>query len=202
VEVSHATGNGLFNRAAYSTLTWTARGIGHVPPLRHALMAAVERRLRRSAADMHAEYRFRGRHGNSGYLYMNWNGDVCPCVFVPYSPVNIKDVFARGGTLDDVWSEPLFGAFRNWQHGYGFREDGQPYGGRGNWLMPCPIRDHYSEFLAMLNRHPAKPIDADAKAALEDAGYAAGLEKFGEQLGALTDPIWRERYLTASDRSR
>ena len=43
-------GNGLINRAAYSTLTWTARGLGQVPPLRHALMASVERRLRRSAA--------------------------------------------------------------------------------------------------------------------------------------------------------
>jgi hypothetical protein len=122
-------------------------------------------------------------------------------VFVPYSPVNIKDVFARGGTLDDVWSEPLFGAFRNWQHSYGYREDGQPYAGNGNWLMPCPIRDHHSEFRAMLKLHPAKPIDADAQAALDDPGYAAGLETFDRELSELTDPIWRKRYLSASDKT-
>jgi len=29
-----------------------------------------------------------GRGG--GYLYIDWNGKVMPCVFVPYSPVNIS----------------------------------------------------------------------------------------------------------------
>jgi len=134
-----------------------------------------------------------GRAG--GYMYVNWNGDVCPCVFVPYSPVNIKDVYARGGTLDDVWSEPLFGAFRDWQHEYGYRENGQAYAGDGNWLAPCPIRDHHGEFRMMLKRHPAKPIDADAQAALEDPAYAAGMAEFGAQLAEMTDPVWRDRYL-------
>jgi len=134
-----------------------------------------------------------------GYLYVNWNGDVCPCVFVPYSPVNIKDVYARGGTLDDVWSEPLFGAFRDWQRAYGYREDGQPYGGKGNWLMPCPIRDHHAEFRVMLERHPARPTDPDALAALQDPAYAAGLAEFDRTLQGLTDPIWRERYLGPKD---
>jgi hypothetical protein len=106
----------------------------------------------------------------------------------------MKDVYARGGTLEDVWSEPLFGAFRDWQRGYGYRENGQPYGGNGNWLMPCPIRDHHREFRAMLSRHPAKPTDADARAALEDPAYAAGLADFDQHLAELTDPVWRERY--------
>jgi MoaA/NifB/PqqE/SkfB family radical SAM enzyme len=137
-----------------------------------------------------------GRPG--GYFYVNWNGDVCPCVFVPYSPVNIKDVYARGGTLDDIWHEPLFGAFRDWQRNYGYRENGEPYGGRGNWLMPCPIRDHHAEFRVMLERHPAKPTDADAQAALEDPAYAAGLAEFDKRLAELTDPVWRERYLSGA----
>lgn len=137
-----------------------------------------------------------GRAG--GYLYVNWNGDVCPCVFVPYSPVNIGDVFARGGSLDDVWSDPLFEAFRAWQHDYGYREEGQPYTGKGNWLMPCPIRDHHAEFRAMLARHHAKPLDADAQQALDDPEYASGLVRFGSELASLTDPIWRQRYLAPS----
>jgi MoaA/NifB/PqqE/SkfB family radical SAM enzyme len=43
-----------------------------------------------------------GGHDRGGYFYIDWNGAVSPCVFVPYSPVNIKDVYARGGTLNDV----------------------------------------------------------------------------------------------------
>lgn len=135
-----------------------------------------------------------GRAG--GYMYINWNGDVCPCVFVPYSPVNIQDVYGRGGSLDDVWSAPLFGAFREWQRSYGYRETGQVYDGRGNWLTPCPIRDHHATFRAMLERHPAKPIDADALAALEDPAYTAGMTAFGEELATLTEQTWRTRYQT------
>lgn len=50
----------------------------------------------------------------------------------------------------------------------------------------------------MLKRHPAKPLDEDARAALDDPDYAAGLATFGAELSALTDPIWRERYLAPS----
>ncbi len=28
-------------------------------------------------------------------FYIDWNGNVAPCVFMPYSPVNIKEVYAR-----------------------------------------------------------------------------------------------------------
>ncbi len=138
-----------------------------------------------------------GRAG--GYMYINWNGDVCPCVFVPYSPVNILDVYARGGTLDEVWSSPLFGAFREWQRGYGYRETGQVYDGGGNWLTPCPIRDHHATFRAMIARHPATPIDADARAALEDPGYAEGMTAFGDELSGLTEQTW-QRYERRDDR--
>jgi len=139
-----------------------------------------------------------GRAG--GYLYINWNGDVCPCVFVPYSPVNMQDVYARGRSLDDVWSAPLFGAFRDWQRHYGYRETGQVYDGGGNWLAPCPIRDHHASFRDMLERHPAKAIDADAQAALEDPDYTAGMTAFGDELASLTEEAWRARYQPSAAR--
>jgi len=41
---------GLVDKARYSALTWTACGVAHAPPLRRALIAAVERNLRRRAA--------------------------------------------------------------------------------------------------------------------------------------------------------
>ena len=50
-----------------------------------------------------------------GYIYIDWNGKVMPCVFAPYSTANIQEVYARGGTLDDVWNSPWFRAIRQWQ---------------------------------------------------------------------------------------
>jgi MoaA/NifB/PqqE/SkfB family radical SAM enzyme len=41
-----------------------------------------------------------GRQG--GYFYIDWNGKVTPCVFIPYSPVNINDAYREGKTLNDI----------------------------------------------------------------------------------------------------
>jgi MoaA/NifB/PqqE/SkfB family radical SAM enzyme len=133
-----------------------------------------------------------GRAG--GYFHVNWNGDVSPCVFVPYSPVNLKQVFARGGTLDDVWRHPFFAEIRNWQREYGYREVNEPCPDCGNWLAPCIIRDHHSTFRELVRRHQPAPTDEDARAALTDPEYHAGLERFGRELEELLGPVWRERY--------
>ncbi len=29
-------------------------------------------------------------------------------MFVPYSPLNINDIYARGGTLNDAWADGFF----------------------------------------------------------------------------------------------
>jgi MoaA/NifB/PqqE/SkfB family radical SAM enzyme len=133
-----------------------------------------------------------GRPG--GYLYVDWNGNVNPCVFVPYSPTNIKDVYARGGTLDDVWREPFFAGIRAWQRDYGYRESGERSSDCGNWMMPCLIRDHHDVFLRLVREHRPRPSDPDAQAALDDPAYHAGLHRFDEELHALTDPVWEARY--------
>jgi MoaA/NifB/PqqE/SkfB family radical SAM enzyme len=132
-----------------------------------------------------------------GYLYVDWNGAVCPCVFVPYSPVNVHDVYARGGTLDDVWPEPLFAGIRAWQRRYGYREDGEAYGGNGNWLMPCLIRDHHDVFRGLVAQHRPQPADEPARAALADPSYAEGLADFDRKLAELTDPVWQSCYLAS-----
>lgn len=134
-----------------------------------------------------------GRAG--GYLYVNWNGAVSPCVFMPYSPVNVKDVFARGGNLNDVWAEPFFGAIRGWQRSYGYRQDGEECHQWGNWLMPCLIRDHHAEFRRILDEHPLEPTDESARQALAEPAYRERLEAFDRELAKLTEPIWRDEYL-------
>jgi radical SAM protein with 4Fe4S-binding SPASM domain len=133
-----------------------------------------------------------GRAG--GYFHVNWNGDVSPCVFFPYTPVNVKEVFARGGTLDDVWAHPFFADIRRWQRKQGYREAGEACPDCSNWMAPCIIRDHHGDFVELMRRHEPSPLDEDARAALADPEYHAGLERFGRELEELTGPVWRERY--------
>jgi MoaA/NifB/PqqE/SkfB family radical SAM enzyme len=59
-----------------------------------------------------------GRSG--GYFYIDWNGDVMPCVFTPYSTHNIKEVYNRGGDLNTILNSPFFKAIRKWQRDYGY----------------------------------------------------------------------------------
>jgi MoaA/NifB/PqqE/SkfB family radical SAM enzyme len=133
-----------------------------------------------------------GRPG--GYFHVNWNGDASPCVFIPFSSVNVKDLFARGGTLGDVWGRPFFHDIRGWQRTYGYREPGERYEGGGNWLMPCLIRDHHQDFCRILERHRPEPTEEDVRASRDVPGYHEELERFDRELAALTGPVWEERY--------
>ena len=36
----------------------------------------------------------------------------------------------------------------------------------GNWMRPCPIRNHYAEFHKMLTEFRPEPVDENAKAAM------------------------------------
>ncbi|MCS7220391.1 MAG: radical SAM protein [Anaerolineae bacterium] len=132
-----------------------------------------------------------GRDG--GYLCVDWNGAVSPCVFVPYSPVNIHDVYAQGKTLNEVWANPFFADIRAWQRAYGFEQPRE--GNHGNWLMPCPIRDHHKEFRQLLARHEPEPTDENAHQALLDASYAQGMQAYDEALEALLEPLWKRHYM-------
>jgi MoaA/NifB/PqqE/SkfB family radical SAM enzyme len=133
-----------------------------------------------------------GRPG--GYLHVNWNGDVSPCVFFPYSPVNVVDVFDREGSLDEVWSHPFFADIRAWQRGYGYRESHEACPDCRNWIAPCLIRDHHADFMEIMARHQARPTDDDARAALADPEYHEGLLRFDREFQALTDPVWEAQY--------
>jgi len=128
-----------------------------------------------------------GRARGGGYLYIDWNGAVSPCVFVPYSPVNVNDIYAKGGTLNDIWANPFFAAIRGWQEDY--MKD------KGNWLAPCLNRDHHGVLNQFIAKHEPEPIDESAKAALLDPDYGNGLERYGELYGNLSEPVWREHYL-------
>jgi hypothetical protein len=128
-----------------------------------------------------------GRTRGGGYLYIDWNGHVSPCVFVPYSPVNVKDIYAQGGTLNDVWANPFFADIRGWQESY--------MQSKGNWLAPCLNRDHHAILDQLIAKHEPDPIDESARAALLDPEYGKGLEHYGELYENLSESIWHEQYL-------
>ncbi len=136
--------------------------------------------------------------GRGGYLYIDWNGAVSPCVFMPYSPVNIKDLYQEGKTLNDAWAEPFFAEIRRWQKDYNPGLGAKKPHPEGNLLRPCLIRDHHKEFVEMLKRYEPKPTDKSAEQALKDKKYHRGLEKFDEELAELADPIWEKDYLDQS----
>jgi len=132
-----------------------------------------------------------GREG--GYLYIDWNGKVMPCVFVPYSPVNVNDVYAQGGTLNDILEEPFFKAIREWQDAYGYAAT-RPEECK-NWTMPCIIRDHHADFRRILEAIEPEPEDEAALQAIIDPAYRDGLIKYDEAVARLMDPIWKREYL-------
>ncbi len=133
---------------------------------------------------------------DAGYLYIDWSGRVMPCVFVPYSPVNIHDVYQRGGTLDDIYEVPYFRAIRQWQWDYGFGK--QRPEEHGNWLIPCSLRDHYRDGRALIDHYRPEPEDESAKEALADPVYYKGLLAYDQKLQETFDPIWREKYLRSA----
>jgi MoaA/NifB/PqqE/SkfB family radical SAM enzyme len=132
-----------------------------------------------------------GGHGNGGYFYIDWNGNVNPCVFVPYSPVNIKRAYAQGKNLNDVFMDPFFQDIRRLQSELNTKTHGK------NTINPCPIRDHNPDFLNLVRKHEPTPSDINARAALLDGEYALGMAEYGEAYQNLVDVIWEEVYQKA-----
>ncbi|MCK4353514.1 radical SAM protein [candidate division WOR-3 bacterium] len=127
-----------------------------------------------------------------GYFYIDWDGDVMPCVFIPYSTHNIIEVYKNGSNLSTVINSELFKSIRHWQAEYGYE---QPPDKVGNLLRQCPIRDHYGDIYKILKSTNARPIDENAQLAIEDADYRKGLIKYGEEIEKLTGKYWKEKYL-------
>jgi len=131
-----------------------------------------------------------GRFSGGGYLYIDWNGAVTPCVFVPYTPVNINQVYARGGTINDMWADPFFAGIREWQESYN-HGNGHP----GNLMAPCLIRDHHDVLRRLISVHEPEPTDPSAEEALLDPDYAQAMIDYGKAYQDLSGPIWEDVYL-------
>lgn len=131
-----------------------------------------------------------GRSG--GYIYIEWNGNVTPCVFYPYSKVNIKDIYANGGNLNDTLKSDLMVGIRKWQCDYGFRKKGKEV---HNLIAPCSIRDHYEFTRKHLEATKPIPIDNDAAEAIKDPLYYKGLVEYDKKFMSLTENIWKNKFI-------
>lgn len=127
----------------------------------------------------------------NGYFYIDWNGNIMPCVFVPYHVDNIIDLYAEGKTIADALQSKLFKNGRKWQKDYGFENQDH----RDNILMPCSIRDHYENFKYNILTPDVKGEDEEAEAALHDPQYESIMKKYDEDLQKLTEHIFYEKYL-------
>lgn len=132
-----------------------------------------------------------GRPG--GYMYIDWDGNVMPCVFVPYSTHNIKDVFARGGTLNDVLQAPLMRDLREWQRSYSYQKRRPEE--VGNQITPCPHRDHYRDFYQIITKNKARPVDENSRMAIQNPDYRRKMMEYDDAVQKLTRPVWEKEYL-------
>jgi len=131
-----------------------------------------------------------GRKG--GYLYIDWFGNVMPCVFVPYSVGNIKtDYFDKGKNLDDVLNTPFFTKLRDWQEGYSYK---RPSNEAGNEIVPCPIRDHHDEFHRIAEENRAIPVGKTTEVAFNDKQFINDLAEIGRKAHKATQDLWVREY--------
>lgn len=131
-----------------------------------------------------------GGHDNGGYFYIDWNGNVTPCVFVPFSPVNVNDIYSKGGNLNTIYDNPFFQRIRRWQK--------NEYD--GNLLMPCLIRDHHKVLRQFIQEYEPNAIDENAEMTLVDVEYAVTMDQYAENYRSLSQPVWEKVY-QGGDRS-
>lgn len=129
-----------------------------------------------------------GGHDNGGYFYIDWNGNVTPCVFVPFSPVNVNDIYSKGGNLNTIYDYPFFARIRNWQ-----KKDCD-----GNLLMPCLIRDHHKDLRQFIQKFEPDAIDRNAEMTLTDREYAEAMDRYAEEYRSLSQSVWEKDYLGKS----
>jgi MoaA/NifB/PqqE/SkfB family radical SAM enzyme len=127
-----------------------------------------------------------------GYLHINWNGDVSPCIFVPYTDTNIKSLYKKNYTLDNILLTDFMTKIREWQVSYGYRN---PESKTNNWYAPCLIRDHNNTFARIVNECGANPVDSNAAKFMADNEIRNSLVKASEKYKKVTNRRYKEKYL-------
>lgn len=131
-----------------------------------------------------------GRPG--GYLYIDWNGNIYPCAFVPFWKDNLHKLFSQGKTLTDALFSDLFTGVRQWQRSYSYM---CPPDCRGNEIRPCIMRDHHRVAHDLVVDTAAKAGYPSAALCLRDREYYEAMNRYDDELAKLLDPVWEKEYL-------
>jgi MoaA/NifB/PqqE/SkfB family radical SAM enzyme len=122
-------------------------------------------------------------YGNdSGYMYIDWNGNIMPCVFVPYYEDNIIELYKEGKNLADATTSQLMNRGRKWKCEY-LSSDNH------NYLMPCSIRDHYENFIHNILTKDSKPQNKQAEEAINDKKFHQLLNEYDKDLERLSQEV-------------
>ncbi|MDD4856821.1 MAG: radical SAM protein [Candidatus Krumholzibacteria bacterium] len=130
-----------------------------------------------------------GRAG--GQFYIDWNGDVTPCVFVPYAVDNIYSVYERGDDLNALREAPFFRKIRAWQDEYGFKQSADKV---QNWLCPCPIRDDFDRLRDAALETNARPINEAAADALVNPDFRRRMAACAGEFKKMSAPVWEMEF--------
>jgi len=199
----------LDEKGAFYAWMFQYMPIGRAPDLN--LMVTLEQRLNlymRTREIIHKERRFVVDFWNNGpitrgcissgrdwgYYYIDWNGNIMPCVFVPYWTHNVKELYAQGKTLDDAHKSYFYKRIRDWQIENGYTK---PFKEVNNWIAPCFNRDNHKCFVEIIGECQAHPADEWAELAWEDEEYHQGLIEYGEKFKKLSQPLWEKFYLSS-----
>ncbi len=131
-----------------------------------------------------------GRPG--GYFYIDWNGNIAPCAFMPYYLANIYDIYKKGQNLNDVLFSDYFSSIRKWQNDYGYAQPAQKV---KNFIVPCIIRDHFPAAMGIIKKFNVKPLDENARHALEDPDYHKRMTEYGQTVNEITEPLWIREFM-------
>jgi len=126
----------------------------------------------------------------NGYFYINWDGKIMPCVFVPFYEETVYDIYDSGRTLGDALQAPLFKNGREWQKAYGYCNHNKE-----NILLPCSIRDHFENFKCNILSTGAKSENKQAEEMLKDPAIGETLIRLEKNLDKLSRKIWEEEFL-------
>ena len=126
------------------------------------------------------------------YFYIDWNGNIAPCVFFPYYLENVYSLYREGKTLNDIFFSPFFKSIREWQEEYGSVKSPDNL---GNFITPCLIRDHYDEAYEIMKRFQVKPMDIHAENAFRDPDYRRKMSEYGKVVKSMTQAIWENEFI-------
>jgi MoaA/NifB/PqqE/SkfB family radical SAM enzyme len=127
----------------------------------------------------------------AGYFYIDWKGNVMPCVFIPYYVDNIKDLYRDDKTIADALQSRFFKNGREWQKEYGFENLDH----KKNSLMPCSIRDHYLNFKNNIITPEVKSEDEETRELLQDKEFEKVMDDFDTKLQTISEEIYYKEYL-------